>query len=235
MYIVFKEMFFQSSKMSEGSVRQLVVLVDESGSMNVQRDAIIEAVNSYLETLQKSGVPIHVSLYTFTIEHKKVKKSCFLEVQILNQKKKVAHGPIEQVRLSSETYNPDGGTALFDAIRAIIPECVNPLYTVVIATDGEDQDSKTSSAFASGVIECAKRNGTKVIYIAQGDGAIAVGHALGINDDYTIRCKNGQDLSQAMGSQECAEMAYYAMDLDPQIEMKRESEEESDCKRSRTQ
>lgn len=109
-------------------------ILDKSGSMDSIYDATIKGFNEYLATLKKSKDDIHFSLTlfdTFSID------TPYVDV------------PVERVpKLSRETYKPNGGTPLYDAVvdstEALyerVKSDENLAVVVAIMTDGEENSS----------------------------------------------------------------------------------------------
>jgi hypothetical protein len=103
------------------SNKNILLVLDKSGSMEKRRDSTISEHNEYLSGLV--DVEVNLSLFTFSSKVEKVED---------------ARQP-----LSRETYKPAGNTALFDAVaRAIysVPEGETAL--VVVLSDGEENMSR---------------------------------------------------------------------------------------------
>jgi hypothetical protein len=101
--------------------KNILLVLDKSGSMEKRRDTTISDYNEYISGLAE--VEVNVSLFTFSSKVEKMED---------------ARQP-----LSRGTYKPAGNTALFDAVaRAIysIPEGETSL--VVILSDGEENMSR---------------------------------------------------------------------------------------------
>ena len=111
----------------------IVVLLDESGSMGVRKRETIAGFNSFLEEQMKlKDEDARFYLIKFNTSVKVVEEG----VKLVNAEK-----------LSSETYSPSGGTALYDAIRVgigLAEEDRNDKQRVVcvIITDGEENSSR---------------------------------------------------------------------------------------------
>jgi Mg-chelatase subunit ChlD len=109
---------------------QLVVILDESGSMYSNREATISSVNEFIQSQNIADGETWVTLVKFADYSKVVLESA----------------PIQQFEpLTVKTYVPNGCTALFDAIG----DAVNKIRVkgkekvmVVIMTDGEENASR---------------------------------------------------------------------------------------------
>lgn len=124
--------------MSKHVAMVINLILDESGSMGYQRATVIKAVNKYLkEQKEKSREDVLFSLTKFTTSATIVHNAV----------------PIEDVPdLSLESYNPLGGTALYDAIGETIIAIENqieplhdkkmtPSILCVVFTDGQENSS----------------------------------------------------------------------------------------------
>jgi len=105
-------------------------ILDKSGSMQSVEGATIEGFNSYISKLKEdSNIDYRFSLTLFDTE----------------VSRKYSNEKLEDVRkLDRETYRPDGGTALYDAVCETLLK-LNTEGTktlVVIMTDGEENSSK---------------------------------------------------------------------------------------------
>lgn len=109
------------------------MLIDESGSMSVRKDQTISAFNEYVASLQEQGEgEVSFSLTKFNTRPTVVCTDC----------------PIEDVvALDTHNYQPNGCTALYDAIaitvNALDYRTANTKSRVlfVILTDGEENSS----------------------------------------------------------------------------------------------
>lgn len=107
-------------------------ILDKSGSMASVKGATISGFNEYLGTLKNDGNKYSFSLTLFDTV---IDKVC-------------VNKPIKDVKdIDADTYMPDGGTALYDAVCITIDAVlakVKPTQKVltVIMTDGEENSSK---------------------------------------------------------------------------------------------
>jgi hypothetical protein len=113
----------------------IVLILDRSGSMSTRRLATVEAFNEFRRGQASEG-PATFTLVAFSTE-----------VDGLSQPR-----PIEQVpELTAETYQPDGSTALYDAVGLTIVRLEGMLgkmrvkpggILIGIITDGQENASK---------------------------------------------------------------------------------------------
>lgn len=113
------------------------LILDESGSMSSVREKTISGVNEYFTTLKNDKE----TEYTVDL------------VLFAEQSKKVHSGSLQGMApLTAETYNPNNGTALYDAVceTLMAREGAGGKWIVVIMTDGEENASKkyTEQQFA---------------------------------------------------------------------------------------
>ncbi len=112
------------------------IILDKSGSMEEIKSGTIEGFNSYIKKLKKEDANILVSLTLFNT----LVEKCYSLI------------PVKDVKLlDTETYDPDGGTALWDAAVDSTEECFErtknmienkPAILSVIITDGIENSSQ---------------------------------------------------------------------------------------------
>lgn len=120
------------------NLTEIIFVLDKSGSMwDVKKDTI-GGFNNFLEDQKKLPGEALFTFITFNTTYDKVSEGSLLEnVQPLNE----------------NTYNPGGGTALFDAVNRAIADTVsrhNDLpdgeapgkVILVVLTDGEENSSR---------------------------------------------------------------------------------------------
>lgn len=117
---------------------ELIVIIDESGSMGNVKSDTIGGFNSFLETHQKLGGDAKLTLVKFDTKYSIVNNGT----------------PVQDVlKLDKDTYYPGGMTALLDAVGKTIDEVGKRLsgtpederpekVMVMIITDGEENSSK---------------------------------------------------------------------------------------------
>ncbi len=107
-------------------------ILDESSSMSAVRDATISGFNEYVDTLKKKAEgKVLFNLVTFDTEMSQIYE----------------HEPIKNVKLSKRTYDPNGCTALYDAVVETVEKAAKKddkehSNLVVIMTDGEENSSR---------------------------------------------------------------------------------------------
>lgn len=120
---------------------ELIVIIDESGSMGNVKSDTIGGFNSFLETHQKLGGDAKLTLVKFDTKYSIVNNGT----------------PVQDVlKLDNDTYSPGGMTALLDAVGKTIDEVGKRLsgtpeeerpekVMVMIITDGEENSSREYS------------------------------------------------------------------------------------------
>lgn len=138
-----------------------VFVLDRSGSMSSCKADTIGGFNEYIKTIK---------------EGKASDKSRFTMVQFDSQGIDTLYddAKVADVKpLTDETYQPRGGTPLYDAIgqtihRAIQDKRKNVLFSIL--TDGQENQSKeyTYTALKSLMKECEEKHGWNFTFIAMG-------------------------------------------------------------------
>lgn len=106
-------------------------ILDKSGSMESVREATISGFNEYIGKLQNDGNKYRFDFTLFDTES--------IEVRYENSD---IHGV---KKLNNETYKPNGGTPLYDAVCGTIKKIdkhAGYKHLVIIMTDGEENASK---------------------------------------------------------------------------------------------
>ena len=122
------------------NLTEIAFILDQSGSMDSIKAGTLEGVNAFLEQQKRENAtyPVRFSLTLFSTS-----------IEIRNTSVSVTEVPA----LTEENYQPNGGTALLDAIGLTIdslgkrlaetPEAERPGKVIVaIMTDGEENSSR---------------------------------------------------------------------------------------------
>lgn len=176
----------------------VIFVLDDSGSMQSCRHQTIEGFNEFLAGQKESEVPTYVSLYKF---------DGWRTVQMYE------HVPVSVVeKLNTETYNPQGGTNLLDAMGDVMIKVNSELaaygkkssrdsVTIVILTDGEENQSKE---FSTGDIKAMVEKSTAAnwgfFFLGANIDAFATSSNLGFNVNNTLQYSTermGQTMSNA--------------------------------------
>lgn len=124
-------------------VTLFVEVLDATGSMFDNRDAVIKAYNEQLEALKGSKAADSILMSTWTFNEQSVLSHGYLA---LNNVPKLDHS----------SYDPQGNTALYDAVldaftgvvaygQSLRDAGINLKIVVVVISDGEDNSSKNSA------------------------------------------------------------------------------------------
>lgn len=120
----------------DGKTTVVHLLLDTSGSMSSVQEATINGYNEYINSLRKDGGKYKVSLTLFDSDHTGKLR--------LEKRHDAVH--IDDVpALTTETYQPKGGTPLIDAFCTTLNDVndrKDEKYLFVVLTDGEENMSK---------------------------------------------------------------------------------------------
>lgn len=166
----------------------VIFVLDDSGSMQSCRDATISGYNEYLQMqkkdAQETGIATFVSLYKFDGR---------TLTAVFNR------APVEYVEdLTRNTYNPQGGTNLYDAIGGVMMQINAELaknkkadrdsIIITILTDGEENASRTfDSSNVKQMVEKAEAKNWGFMFLGANIDAFAAGGALGFNAQNTMQ------------------------------------------------
>lgn len=160
----------------------IVMILDESDSMNNIRDDIINSVNEFIkEQRDLKNDSAVLSLIKFNNKINKI----YCRASLKNI-----------CDFSKDNYNPNNNTALYDAIGKTITEFSNENnICVIIITDGEENFSSDFSRHQIlSMIEDKKKVGWNFIYLSADLSLIEQGENIGIT-----RSNNGEvSLTQNM-------------------------------------
>ena len=156
-------------------------VLDETGSMDICRDATITGYNEYVASLKKNKAKVLFTLTKFDSTH----------ITIVHDAV-----PIKEVSdLTHATYEPGAMTPLYDAIAHTIKSIevsikkkkVKPSVLCVIMTDGEENASKEytrDAVFA--LIKDKEKEGWTFAYLGANQDAYAVSQSIGIAKGSTM-------------------------------------------------
>lgn len=158
-------------KKKKDAALTVAVVLDMSGSMAVIRDKAIDIYNEYLLTLRVKEPDSKIMLTVFN--------GCETVVSEIE-----AVGDMEP--LTTETYVPNCGTPLYDAIgetvRKLRERVGDGKAILAILTDGQENESKEFSREAIfALIKEREKAGWAVVYLGANQDAYAEGAAMGIN------------------------------------------------------
>jgi len=152
------------------------ILLDGSGSMANKWWPMLDAIDTYISTLKLQSLSTHINLTVF-------------DTSDLNFTQRNTHIDSWIPCSADPIASNFGGTPLYDAIiamglrlRSISPD--RP--SILIITDGQDQDSKTSPEQARSVINWMKAQGWQVTFMGCDFNNSNQAAALGANNSNSI-------------------------------------------------
>lgn len=211
-----------------------LIILDKSGSMQNVAKETIEGLNEQFKSMKKTEEDYKdqeqiVCLVNFSYQ-----------VEVTNfWNKRVSNIP----KFSNENYQPDGGTALYDAIGTGISKLREEIkdelsartanVIVTIFTDGEENASKAfSGAQVKKLIEDVKDTGQWTIaFLGCGDNVFEVANSIGISSGNTMSYSSGAAgttqaftkmsharMSRAVAYSNCAEMGLCSDNLNKDMD-----------------
>lgn len=130
----------KGKKTSEAAKTTVVhLLLDTSGSMESVRDATINGYNEYINSLKEDGGKFKVSLTLFDSD---------MNGKLRLEKRHESEYIDDVPELTRETYQPSGGTPLYDAFCTTLKDAndrKDEKYLFVVLTDGEENMSREYS------------------------------------------------------------------------------------------
>lgn len=190
-------------------------VLDESWSMGHRREQTIGAVNEYIGGIRADAEKGKSILFSLTLFN--------TETKIIHTAEKMQNIP----DITEETYSPEGGTALLDAI-GITVEMVSskinkhkwrPAVLCVIMTDGEENSStKFSNKDIKQLIATKEEEGNwTFIYLGADKEAWNKGASYGFSKGRSV----GYDTSNMVGTMsalQCATSGYISdVDVDNEV------------------
>lgn len=138
-----------------------VFLLDRSGSMETCRQDTIDGFNSFIESQKQFGGTMTLCLF----DHK---------VETIYEKV-----PIEDVpELCMDTFVPNGGTALLDAMGHVLKMNLSDGAMVIILTDGDENSSRTYTS--AHVKDLVSLKPWKFVYLGANQDAVLAASKIGI-------------------------------------------------------
>lgn len=188
-------------------------VLDETGSMSWCADATISSFNEYLGTQRtvNDGNTCRVSLTKFSDTGRVIRtpNQTGANVRVVYESKDVHSAP----QLTRQTYQPNGGTNLYDAIGATIAKLdasvkENQNVLVVIMTDGEENASREYNAQQiKALVEQRQAKGWTFVYLGANQDAWKVGSTFGLSKGQTLSY-NVADMKSTMDTLSMATTSY---------------------------
>jgi hypothetical protein len=188
------------------TIKQKFVL-DESGSMEDQRETVISGFNEQLCTmqqeekvgaLQKDGTRIPIRYLVTLIKFND-------KVTVLYKDKPLSEVP----KLTTETYAPNGWTALYDAIGTAIDTAAlgETDNIVTVFTDGQENRSKKWNKTTTKILIDIRQRENKwaFVYFGANVDAFSEAAAIGISNAVTYTSAN---TGAAISAMNCVRSCY---------------------------
>ena len=161
------------------------LLLDRSGSMAVQWDVALDAINVYARTLG-SHINTRIMMATFDNVYEVIRKELH---------------PLQWRPISNEEIAPRGTTALNDAIGSIVAQAKqdNPQKAALaIMTDGGENASKElTNEQAKALLDQCRARGWQVIFLGMGHDNSGLAQQYGADPNQTIAAEK-QSLAVTM-------------------------------------
>lgn len=168
--------------------------------MTSVRESTISGFNEYLETLKKDNK----SKYEFTLT--------LFDTEVIRP---VIAKDIKKVSgLTKESYDPNGSTALYDAVCSTIRETKedkDQKVITIIMTDGEENSSKeyTQVEMKRLIQEREAKGNWKFVYLGANQDSYAVAQKYGINANAIVNfMATNAGMTRAMNTMSAATMSY---------------------------
>jgi len=157
---------------------KIVIVLDESGSMQGIRNQMIKSINELI--LEQKAIKERPATFTLVKFNNRVHK--MITNKLLT----------EMDTLSTYDYNPNGSTALYDAIGTTVDWFRNEQdVLMVIVTDGEENASTkyTKSQINKMIDEKKEKNNWTYVYLSSDLTTERQGNNIGLNkSNYTSNC-----------------------------------------------
>lgn len=169
-----KDPFKKAEKAAAGK-SHLMILIDESGSMQFTHEAVITGVNRFLKTFRDSAGRTRVTIGFFDQNPGSPRTRYHVE-----------HAKIEKVAdLAASDFRPRGMTPLYDAILDVIARGMGATKEdeapfLAIVTDGNENASEASQETVQDAIAKVEKAGWGVVYVGANQDAHKVAHGLGL-------------------------------------------------------
>lgn len=183
------------------SKTEIVLVIDKSGSMFSLRDTVIESVNGFLKDQKNCEGTASVTMYAFNEDVQVMQECC----------------PLERVpELTGKNYDPDGCTALLDAVGhaidvtgkrlASLAEEQRPANVIIgIMTDGFENSSRKYKwkDIAERIAHQKEKYNWRFMFFGAGMDAIETASKMNIDraDSVTWEAGNADEVHAMMRSQ----------------------------------
>jgi len=175
---IIKKQPTQASKATEPQKPDVVVLLDESGSMTGVRKDVITTFNEFLNTIRDTAET--VSLYAF--DNSGIREVFHKE------------SPTGLRNITEADYTPNGMTPLYDAMGLVIAEFNDSTRPVqfVTHTDGNENCSTewNFDSLQTQIKDLTKTKGWLFVYLGEGLGQAAISNFSGLKMNFNASCRS---------------------------------------------
>lgn len=155
------------------------LLLDASSSMTTKWHDSLAALDGYIHGLKEANINSTITMATFS------QGSTGMDYIIERETSVRDWTPLTESRVPMS----GGGTPLYDAINTMVRELRDldpPKCSIVIVTDGEDYDSKTTVDHAKAILNWCKAKGWQVTFIGCDFNNLATAKQLGVDSSNAI-------------------------------------------------
>ncbi len=154
------------------------LILDMTGSMMSRKQATIDAVNEYIESLKADPATADFR-FSLSIFNSNIGVERTIDAQEMARVRPIAH----------EQYRPDGATPLYDAIGSVIDAMSQKdgPKLVIIQTDGEENSSRHyKKSDIVRMVQEKTKEGWQFVYLGCELDAMQAGAELGIDAGNTL-------------------------------------------------
>lgn len=155
---------------------KIYYLLDESGSMFVRRDKVLNGMTEFLQDQRRLTEKCEISIYSFNDSIRVLMEDC--DIATIGED------------FSIESYNPHSCTALLDAMGFVLEKIPSDTdgsikYIIIVLSDGEENSShQYTKSQIKALLE--KKKHVNVIYVGSNQDAILHGGQMGATVESTL-------------------------------------------------
>lgn len=180
---------------------RIILLIDESGSMNCQRNDVIDGINVMINSqkqLQETDITFDIFKFNETVSHYLSK-------------------PLSKLpALTSKDYIPNGLTALYDAVGIAINKYRSEDDVImIIATDGLNNASREykQSDMVNAIEQQRKQHNWTFVYLSEDPTTVKQGEYIGLSNAYYGTSNVYVGAQQTCKHISSGKMQYYLRDV----------------------
>jgi len=166
-----------SNSKSTKQIPRVVMILDKSGSMRIQKEDVIKGVNDTISAQKKASDALQLDV-EFTL----VTFSGKTEIKTIYKNRKISQVP----EFTEKSYSPGGRTALYQAICTTLKSMKDEKGVLcIIVTDGKEEGSseKYTKSRCGDMIDTFKsEKDWKFQYVCEDIDQFKEGSTLGLND-----------------------------------------------------